>query len=428
MTKCLAIAERPNPDGRCRYSGRPGTGDHIRPRPTASKHYVCRGYDASHVSNPRRLLILALGLGVVLRLAHTLTSLGTLDMYIWYRFAGLIESEGLFGAYAATPLVNHPPLAMLVVHGMNHLAASLHLELATVFRVVTGLADLVTALTLLRISGATRGHYTALVFYLSPAAIFVSGFHGNTEPLMIMLLVMAVAAAAAKRPMLAGLLLAASVGIKIIPLFVGPLLLLAFPDLRARLRFLAGCVCGAALIFVPGVVIAGPQHLGAIFGYSGLVRNMWGIPLLRYLADGTSGVPGLLLLLVASVVAIWLGAWRRATGGALSIDCVLGSFGLTYFVVLVLAPGFGIQYLFWTLPFIAYALPRVPALVMHGIASLYIFTLYTWWSQSWPWWFTEQSFSPEANAILGMIGLGAWTALLAAAIIATRQLRRGSCL
>lgn len=381
-----------------------------------------------HVSLPRRPLILAFALGAMLRLAHTLTSLGTLDMYIWYRFAGFIESEGLFGAYAATPLLNHPPLALLLVHGLNHLAASFHLELATVFRVVTGLADLVTALTLLRISGDVKGRYTALVFYLSPAAIFISGFHGNTEPLMIMFLVMAVAAASAKRPMSAGLLLAASVGIKIIPLFVGPLLLLAFPEVRSRLRFLAGCVAGAALIFVPGVVIAGPQHLGAIFGYSGLVKNMWGIPLLRYLADGTSGVPGLLFLLVASVISIWLaGARRTGAAGALGIDCVLGSFGLTWFVILVLAPGFGIQYLFWTLPFIAYALPRVPALVLHGIVSLYVFTLYTWWSQSWPWWFTEQSFSAEANAILGMIGLGAWLAIVVAAVLATRQLRRSEC-
>ena len=51
----------------------------------------------------------------------------------------------------------------------------------------------------------------------------VSGFHGNTDPVMVMFLVLAAHMCLKERPILAGLFLALSCQIKIVPLLFVPI-------------------------------------------------------------------------------------------------------------------------------------------------------------------------------------------------------------
>src|SRR5207244_8376913 len=60
------------------------------------------------------------------------------------------------------------------------------------------------------------------LFALSPVSLMVSGFHGNTDPVMVMLLVCAVWMCLRNRPVLAGLFFALSCQIKIVPLLFLP--------------------------------------------------------------------------------------------------------------------------------------------------------------------------------------------------------------
>lgn len=367
----------------------------------------------------RRAFFLAIAAGALLRIALTWTSIGTVDMLLWFRFSERIASHGIFGAYTTTSLLNHPPLALLIVHAMDRFANLTGIEFTSVFRTVTGLADLVTVLALARMSGP-REHAAPLLFYLSPAAIFVSAFHGNTDPLMMMLVVLAVAAVMRERPIAGGFLLAAAVGIKVLPLFVGPLLLLACRDLRARIRFLVAALAGAALIFVPAMIVLGPSFLKQIFGYAGFVKNAWGIPLVLYRLGIGGDASWLIVVMIAAVAAVWY-RQRRAAPDAREL---LASVGITYLLILFIAPGFGVQYLYWPLPFIAYALPRMFALVAHGAISIYLFTTYTVWSRAFPWWFAEHTPPAEMNAILGKAGLALWVMFGVAAIVGLRRLRR----
>src|SRR5205823_8209088 len=59
--------------------------------------------------------------------------------------------------------------------------------------------------------------WALLVFALSPVSIMVSGFHGNTDPVMALFLVLAAFAAVRNRPIWCGIFLALSCQIKIIP-------------------------------------------------------------------------------------------------------------------------------------------------------------------------------------------------------------------
>jgi uncharacterized membrane protein len=243
---------------------------------------------------------------------------------------------------------------------------------------------------------------------------------------MVMFLVLAVSAVLRDRPVACGLLLAAAVGIKIVPLFVAPLLLIACRDRQARERFLAAMAAACALIILPGMIVVGPAFIDSIFFYTGLVRTAWGIPLLRFLVDGREGVPGLTLVLIAAVAAIWIWVWRgearRATG--MSAGRLLALIGLVYLVLIFFAPGYGVQYLYWPLPFVAFALPRVLAVIVHGAVSLYLFATYTVWSEGWPWGFAGEQSSPAANAILGKAGVPLWVLFGIAAAVALVRLRR----
>jgi uncharacterized membrane protein YphA (DoxX/SURF4 family) len=89
-------------------------------------------------------------------------------------------------------------------------------------------------------------------------------------------------------------------------------------------------------------------------------------------------------------------------------------------MVLFLAPGFGVQYLYWPLPFLAFALPRIAAVAVHAIISVYLFAVYTVWSQGWPWWFAENRGSPQAVEALSKGGLVLWLLLGVAAVVALR--------
>ncbi len=383
------------------------------------------------MSTERRLFIVALVAGIAARLLQTATSLGSLDAALWFRFAGIIERTGVLQSYAETTLMNHPPLALAIAKLTNRIGVAFGLEFQDSFRLLQIAADVVTALLLVRIARNVRaadGAFASFVFFLSPAVLFISAFHCNSDPLMMMFVTIAIAATLEERPALAGAALACAVGIKIVPLLAGPLFLFALKSRRARLQFLAASIVGAAVIFVPAIVVSGPRFLQQVFGYTGFVRA-WGIPLLAHVLQVTTGVRVPLALLpaimVAALVALWGAEWRRAvrvgTFDGARLPALVAS---TYLMVLFLAPGFGVQYLYWPLPFVAFALPRRAAIAFHAVVSAYLFAVYTVWSDGWPWWFANGTGSPRLGEALSKSGVALWVLIGIAAIAAVRRLQR----
>lgn len=374
-------------------------------------------------------MIVALVAGTVLRALHLTTTIGTIDAVLWTRFSELIASVGILNAYEHSRLLNHPPLALVIARATQAIGGAFGVEFHNGFRALQSMADVITTVALLRIAhhvpGRTATATPALFFFLSPAAIFISAFHCNSDPLMMMFLVLAVAAVLAERPALAGLLLACATGIKIVPLLAGPLFLLALRDRRARLVFLGTAAVTSGVIFLPAVAAKGSLFLEQVFGYAGVIRS-WGFPLLLQLLTTTergqvAPVAILPWLLMATLGLLWVAEMRR---GAAAVDPsrLPALVGLTYLIALFLAPGFGVQYLFWLLPFALFALPRPAALLLHGAVSVYLFSIYTAWSGGWPWWYAEESTSPRIREALVKGGLVLWALLGALAVVAAWRL------
>ncbi len=374
----------------------------------------------------RRLFIAAIALGTLLRLVQLATSLGTLDALLWFNWATLIERVGILRSYQYNAMMNHPPLVLLIARGVNAIGSACGLEFNDSFRLLQCAADVVTALLLVGIArtfGAKNEYAAAAMFFLSPAAIFISAFHCNSDPLMMMLLTAAVLMVVRERPAIAGVLLALAVGIKIVPLLVGPLLLFALRGTKARLLFLATAAVTSAIIFVPGIVVSGPLFLRRVFGYTGSPTG-WGWMLLGVLIGKLTGFRGLALaaqyltyVMVAALGALWVAEWKRDDRRERLVQMV----GVGYLVVLFLARGFAVQYLFWILPWLGFTLPRRAALALHGLVSVLLFMLYTFWSYGWPWWFARASRTPQEGAIAAYVGLVVWAAMGAAALYSIRR-------
>ena len=368
------------------------------------------------MSNERRLFILAIVTGTLLRILQTATSLGSLDAMLWYRFAEILDRVGVLGAYGETTLMNHPPLVLAIARVTNGIGVALGLEFQDSFRLLQIAADVVTAFVLVRIVQRLQGApYAPLFFFLSPAVLFISAFHCNSDPLMMMFVVLAAAAAIEERPVIAGLALACAVGIKIVPLLIGPLFLIVLRERRARLRFRGACVAGATVIFGPALAVNGWPFVQQVFGYTGFVRA-WGIPLLAHVLQATTGVQvplgWLPFALVGALAVLW---WFSRNAATEQLPALIAT---TYLIVLFLAPGFGVQYLYWPLPFLVFALPRRAAFAFHALVSVYVFALYTAWSGGWPWWFADSPGSPQVAELLSKGSLVVWGVIGVAAVVA----------
>ena len=87
-------------------------------------------------------------------------------------------------------------------------------------------ADFVVLLVMIRnskeLSTQQFPNWALALFAVSPVSLMVSGFHGNTDPVMVMFLVLAAYMCLRNKPVLSGLFLALSCQIKIVPLLLVP--------------------------------------------------------------------------------------------------------------------------------------------------------------------------------------------------------------
>lgn len=371
------------------------------------------------------LLIGVFAVGIALRVLLLLTSVGTNDAEYVTRWGYAVTRHGVAGSYKLSPLINHPPLGLAIMGAASWAAGKFALPTHVTFRAVQIAADVFTALLLLLLGRSlARGAELAVLFLLTPAVIFVSGFHCNSDPTMVALLVAAVAMMVWKKPGWAGGLLALSVSIKIVPLLVVPLFVVAA---RGRFpRFAAAFSATFAVAFVPTWVVAGDAMFRNVFMYSGFPGE-WGVlSILGVLAKTVPATadsalalaklhvaygPYVVLAVAALLAAAWWrrGAATRELGAAVSLLLVL---------MLIVAPGFGVQYLLWPLALLPLLVTRRLYLAVAGVTSAFLFYTYTIWAEGFPWWYAESRNHFPGSRESVWFGLATWAALVVVAVVA----------
>jgi hypothetical protein len=402
------------------------------------------------LSDRRRMFAGLLVAGLVVRVLLTATSIGTNDAVFETLLVNLVRKYGIAGAYVREAVINRsavrialfPPLTLAYFKTLSALSAAVGLEYTDVLRHAQSVADVVTTLSLYGIATRYRPagrEENALFFFLGPAAIFISAFHCNTDSTMIALTTLAVFFLAGERPMvfLSGVTLAAATGIKILPLFLVPFF---FVLLQRRIRFIAGYAAGFAAVFLPAAIIGRANPLAALLSYSGYAGK-WGFvgvflqietalgrrgqTFLYAMADAYASYGKYLVILALAALAVWLWLRRRATDGEpLHVELLMRITTIVFLLVLFLAPGFGVQYLLWPIPFLMFTFDRWLAYVILAGISVYLFITYTIWSRGFPWWYADSIAAVPHKQWVTFLGFPLWMLFGYAAARGIRDLRR----
>jgi hypothetical protein len=363
----------------------------------------------------RRAIVIAVAaIAFLAKLWLALKTYGTNDVYTYERF-GLWSQYLGAELYKIAPDLNHPPSMLHFLSGILRLSNFTHLPFHFWLRFCGIAADVGTLWLVWRIAGAGTA---VLLIAISPINILISGFHGNTDPVMIFFVLLAVWLAGDRdRTVLAGAAFGAALCIKIAPAIAAPVLLFWLPDWRRRALFFG--TAAAVVIFGwspylfddPGAVI----H--QVFGYRSSY-GLWGVSwLLRKLAVAWPATWRLNLIYSQTGAALVLGAVTflsfrmNRMGKRPSLYAQTGMVFLFFFVV---SGGFAVQYLVWLTPWIA-ELGAAPVALFMATGSVFLLVVYNYWTLGAPWylaiaypWTTHQYFQVLCWLSVIVMAVAAW--------------------
>ncbi|CAA9278309.1 MAG: hypothetical protein AVDCRST_MAG41-3333 [uncultured Corynebacteriales bacterium] len=361
----------------------------------------------------------------ILKLVLASRTYGTNDVGHWIRFTAGVHDRGPIGVYEGSykAVYNHPPLIGWWLAAVDGLSAYLPVRfLVKIPAVLADVACAVLVAELLRIRRGRRAAVSAGVLVaISPVLIAVSGFHGNTDPVFVLLVLAAGWLLVDRRlPVAAGVVAALALSVKIVPVVALPVLLVAaWRGRLGPLRFLAGAAAVFALLWVPVLTRQWPAFQRNVIGYRGTAPedSQWGLPQILRAAGADAGAINALngsgrfvILALCALLPVAL-VWRRPAAAPLGA-------ALSLVLFLLLSPAWGTQYTAWGLA-PAYLLSGWAATGYSALAGALLVQTYTRWSGGFPWYEARASGLDLTGQRLGLL---AWCALLAAAALGVRRI------
>ena len=354
--------------------------------------------------NPKRDLrmvcIVAVALvALTLKLAIAYNTIGTNDAVFFYGFAKVLSQHGLEFTYQHSRYFNHPPLTAYYLRGILALteqpwcqAAGIHFPF--LLRLPGIVADFLVVLILLKMAKTAVfiPTWALALFAISPVSLMVSGFHGNTDPVMVLFLICAAFMCLRGKAALCGLFFALSCQIKVIPLLLLPVFLFFWIARGNGLRFstvFATCcvVLWAQPIFqFPILFTKNVLLYGSYWGEWGITYCLRLTHWRPFNGRGTFDLPvpavaTALLLKVAIVAAVFAIAFRRRN---LNGRGLIDSIAYAWIIFFLLSPGVCIQYMVWLAPFIL-VLSSSLYLWLTISSSIFVFVVYTAIARGFPW-------------------------------------------
>ena len=235
----------------------------------------------------------------------------------------------------------------------------------------------------------------------------ISGFHGNTDAVVVMLTLLAVYLLIDRRsPGWAGAAIALGLSVKLVPIVVVPVLIVvaATRGGRTLARFAGvGLLVGAPL-WVPPLVVGWQPFTDKVLGYEGGVEEWGFLQMLAWVAGSSPSWArgaGRFVVVVAAASVPAILAFRR--GNRAAEAAALAMPGL-----LLLAPAFGIQYLAWAVAPAYVGAGVRAATAYNAAASALALAVYTHWSGGLPWYVASSTSLTTPEVLLAFL---AWLAL-----------------
>ena len=317
--------------------------------------------------------------------------------------AKLLYLEGVPKRPGERSEFSHSPFIIHALRAADGLRALSGIPVRFWIRLACAVADLISVFVLYRASTGSR--VGVLIFAASPILIMVSGFHVNTDPVMLCALLACVYTIDRRdQPWISGVLLGLSMSVKVVPILFLPVLLPNIPGARRRAVFLATAALAFFALSLPYAVEFPGIILHSMLKYQS-VSDVWGISLLARVGEANDFKVayvryGKVVVLAAILAASALiHRWRKQS--------LLCSCGVTASLFLFFTPGFGVQYLTYLTPWLSELRPRVSAWYS-AVAGLYLFTIYTLWSGGFPWYFANSFVSRRISLHIFFLGVAVW--------------------
>lgn len=385
--------------------------------------------------------IAAAVLALALKTVIALTTYGTNDVMTWERDLAKVESQGAAAlyrdgisyassdgvVYANQPFI-HPPFMLTVLRAWDALSRVSGLPLRFWLRFTSSIADLISLLLaaglLKLLPRPNQPLFELLAMALCPVSVVTSGFHGNTDPVMIAFVLLSIYLIESDRSLwAAGAAMGMALNIKIVPVIFIPAVLLYLPATRERLRYLislAAVFVACSLPYLLGEPLAIAKTM---LGYSSK-PGLWGFSLFSVLSregrwswlfhqyDATGK-----FLVLAAILCLSAAVNMRRNKPPLFLQC-----GAIAFLFLFLTPGFAMQYLAWLVPWVL-ALGIWPTVFFYAAAGTFVLIVYNDWCGGFPWYLANVLTRPWElrHALLGVF---CWAAVLAILAIYAHRLFR----
>lgn len=385
----------------------------------------------------RLLVVVSALLALVLKLVIALNTVGTNDVISLYQFGTCLTQHGLYWTYKNVIAFNHPPLVACFLEVAVRLSnISLLQQNGLTFpfwvRLPGILADFVSVLVVLAISRQLRVKiptWSLHVFALSPVSLMITGFHGNTDPLMVLFLILATYMVFKNSPVGCALLLALSCQIKIVPLLLLPIFIFFWGSRQSLVRFVGPFTVSMVLLWLepltqfPTLFFTRVLSYGSFWGLWGItyflrLTGWWQFQKVTFhdLLPAENIVATLLKLLI--IAAVLLIAWRRRR---VEPEDLCHSIGYAWILFFILSPGVCAQYMVWLAPFILLLSPRLFAWLTAG-SSLFLFFFYNTITGGIPWYLGISQ--GQRNEKWLPWSIWPWAMLIAAIVVFWREKRR----
>lgn len=364
----------------------------------------------------------------LVKLLLALKTYGTNDVYTYDQFSFWSRYLGV-SLYHIDPLFNHPPSMIHLLHALSWLCKVTGVPFSFGLRlpaIIADAANLWLVWKLLEDRGKERTIYWALILLAaSPTLILVSGFHGNTDSVVMFFVLLSVyLVEKGQSAWLVGVVFGLAHCVKVYPLIAGPAIFLNLAGWSRKLKF---CTAASVVLLAawspyfyqdPRIVI------GQVFGY----RSSYGDWGLSYILDQlTALAPRLTALNSAfnhfgayiSLGLVCLLSWRMATSG--SRPKLFSQVGLVFLLFLSVSSGFGVQYLAWLAPWVVEQ-GWAAAALFYTTSGVFLFLVYNLWAQGFPWYLADSYNLGTFVGYFDHVQLICWCSLLVVLWLAWKRI------
>jgi hypothetical protein len=356
----------------------------------------------------------------LLKIYLALTTYGTNDVAYFEEFLKIAKESGGVGLYHFRHPVlyfNHPPFIIHLLYFVDFLARNTGIGFPFWLKLPDILADLGSVFLVWKIltlkKKAKLKPAALLLMAAAPVSMMTSGFHGNTDPLMIFLVLLSLYLIEKRKyPWLAGIVMGMAVNIKVVPVLFAPAIFLYLPDFRSRIEYFSGMGAAFFIGSLPYIYQDPVFIVNRVFGYPS-IYGMWGFS--RFLSYVLPESHWLNLMYENDgkfvIVAVIVAASFRMNLTRKKSPLFM-QLGFLTFIFMSLSPGFGIQYLAWLVPWVV-GLGTVPAAVYYSASGIFQFLVYTFWSGGFPWYLADSGEMGVWKGYIIIFEILCWASVLA---------------